>query len=93
MGTGGSKTQTQATPEVKALVTSILTNPNTNLTVVPDGMEREVDEKLLMMLLEMLHHSVESCKISVLGYDISFVIEHKPEIPKPQLVLYEKQNN
>ncbi len=60
--------------QIEKLVDEILAS-KLNIPFIPDSLERQIDTKLLTLLIHLLISSVENIKIQLLGYQITLNVQ------------------
>jgi uncharacterized coiled-coil protein SlyX len=70
-------------------ISDILKNPETNISWLPDVVERRLYKNIAMMLLNVLETTVENSDIKLLGHHIKFVMDPVTpiELPTPSTAL------
>lgn len=77
--TRSGKTPSEVAPEkVDAFVDGLLADPDTNLTFVPDMIERPAQRTMLLFLLKSIAHAVDTSAIEFMGHEI--VMRMQPKV-------------
>ena len=74
----GNKIEKEKSPneeEINKFISKILTDKNSNLTLIPDSLESKIYEKLIHVLLSNIKETLSTIKIEFLGNVITLNIQ------------------
>lgn len=82
-----SELRIRSEKNIDKYISDILKNPETNISWLPDVVERRLYKNIAVMLLNVLETTVENSEIKLLGHHIKFVMDPvtstEPSTPPP----------
>ena len=60
---------------IENIIVNILKQKNTNLSFVPDSVEAEIYEKILLIAIENIKEALSTTRIEFLGYEITLNVK------------------
>lgn len=75
---GGPEKSVVSPSVVNDFVETLLADPNVNMTLLPDAIERTLERKMLLALLTAVGHAVDSTSIELLGHQVTLSLQPKP---------------
>lgn len=79
--TGPAPSKADAPDDLDRLIDALLLDPDSNLALVPDAMERKVYRRILIKVLTDLKVVLSQTKVHVLGQEITFSMQ--PVVMRP----------
>lgn len=71
----------QSEKKIEEFVQNILDNPDTNISWLPDVVERRLYKNIATIIINLLESTIENSDITFLGHKIRFVID--PQLDSP----------
>jgi hypothetical protein len=80
-----SELRIRSEKNIDKYISDILKNPETNISWLPDAVEKNLYKNIAVMLLNILETTVENSEIKLLGHRIKFVMDPvtPTKLPKP----------
>ncbi len=75
--------------QINAFIEKLMADPETNLSYVPDILERPMEQKTLMYIMNALAHTVDSADICFLGHQL--IMKLQPVIVAEKTMTVPKQ--
>ena len=69
------KVKIQSEKKIEEFVQNILDNPDTNISWLPDVVERRLYKNIATIVVNLLESTIENSDITFLGYKIRFVMD------------------
>lgn len=71
----------QSEKKIEEFVQNILDNPDTNISWLPDVVERRLYNNIATIIINLLESTIENSDITFLGHKIRFVMD--PQLDSP----------
>ena len=75
------KRSTVSAERIEEFVNELLADPDVNLSMVPDAIERSIQRRVLLALFKTIAKVVDGVSVDLLGHTLKLRIEPKSEGP------------